>query len=596
MDDRQRKQERNKLVRSVFEGALAEPPDGRTTYVRTHSNGDAEVELEVIRLLNSAERVGQIDYLNVPALKREAPEANLQTGMQFGPYRVISKLGSGGMGSVYLVERSDDSFRKTAALKVIRPDCVAGDLLRRFHQERQILADLDHPNIARILDGGTTTDGLPYFVMEYVAGTHIDKYCSDRVSLKERIRLFIQVCTAVDYLHKNGVIHRDLKPSNILVTAKGTVKLVDFGIAKVIGASPDSPQTVPLVTPGYSSPEQLLGKPIGTAGDVYSLGVILCELLTGSKPFTVVPSAMAQHLVLAATTAETVVPSSLAGKNKDHLSAETPAHLRRLLKGDLDNILVMAMRIDPTRRYATAGGLASDLQNYLDARPVVARRDSLIYRTGKLVRRNWHIASIGVICLGLLGWGINERIQREILQQKVGKLESAAEESVSRLQEHLAAIQAQASVGGSQQFPSTSAGPRPSVNPKMYAQEIDDLAALGKVFKDSLSEAIRLRPGMTTERRQLVDMVADYLSAASIFATDDPKLRKAIAEAYLWLGDIRGYPDNPNLGDESGALEMYVQARNLLAPQAADPSVGQLLASVESHANAVRLQSANANR
>ena len=603
MDSTSQKREQHQRVRALFEAALAQPGPQRIDYIKTHSGGHAEVEREVVKLLASVQSANQDEFLKTPAFKRPPAEANVQTGMQFGPYKVIRRLDAGGMGSVYLVARSDDAFQRLAALKIIRPDSVTDDLLRRFQQERQILANLDHPNIARILDGGTATvgnnvvgnnvvgnnkDSLPYFVMDYVEGSHLDAFCAQtRANVEARLRVFIQVCHAVEYLHRNRVIHRDLKPSNILVTKNGTAKLVDFGIAKVMSSAGDSTRTAPLMTPGYASPEQLLGEPVGPRGDVYSLGVILYEVLTGSKPYANTDGNI-QRMIAAVTTSEPAPPSTQAGTNPAHVSAENPEQLKRRLTGDLDNVLLMALRREPSRRYATAGDLASDLQNYLEGRPVMARRDAITYRAGKFARRHWMAVAGSVVAVGLLGWGINQRSERVKLEERVRQLENTARRETVRAQARQAAIQEEIN----QEFRAANPGKTPDLSQiqgtrEMYQQQIQDVQQMGQIFRDSLSEAIRLLPGMTAERNQLLTQAASYLDGAAQVAGRDPASRVALGQAYLVLGDLRGYPQAPNLNDRTGALALYERARGLLESQAGDPGVGRLIGQVESHVQAV---------
>jgi tetratricopeptide (TPR) repeat protein len=282
-----------------------------------------------------------------------------------GPYRVVKQLGHGGMGTVFLASREDDEFEQRVAIKLVRRGAGGESLLQRFRQERQILAALEHPNIARLLDGGTTSGGVPYLVMEYVEGTPIDDYCrANYLSIDARLRLFLQLCDAVQYAHRSLVIHRDIKPANVLVTADGIPKLLDFGIAKLTSAQTTGTVTQ-MMTPDYASPEQLAGKLVTTATDVYSLGLLLFELLTGKRAFDGVQR-----------TGDTEPPraSSVSGL--------------RSLRGDLDRILLVALDPDPDRRYASVDKLADDVRRHLDGHPVSARGASLGYRTAKFVRRN----------------------------------------------------------------------------------------------------------------------------------------------------------------------------------------------------------------
>lgn len=326
-------------------------------------------------------------------------------GTIIGSYRLIRSLGQGGMGEVFLAERADDQFRQNVAIKLVRRGLLSGQVQGRLRQERQILASLDHPNIARLYDGGTTADGTPYIVMEYIDGEPIDIHCDQRqLSVEQRLRLFITVCSAVHRAHQNLVVHRDLKPSNILVTRDGVPKLLDFGIAKRLDLDVQAAMytmavtqaDIRVMTPDHASPEQIRGDLISTASDIYVLGVLLYELLTGYKPFCLrgkhfaeverticedVP-AMPSEVIAAAEQQEDSGIGTVAAQRSTGI-----AKLRRELQGDLDNIVAMAMRKEPERRYSSAEQLAGDVERYLRGMPVLARPDSWSYRAGKFVQR-----------------------------------------------------------------------------------------------------------------------------------------------------------------------------------------------------------------
>ena len=360
---------------------------------------------------------------------------------QVGPYRILRSLGEGGMGTVYLAVR-EEPFQQYVALKIVRAGLGSPEVLRRFEQERQILASLSHPGIARLLDGDVTDDGLPYFAMEYVEGRPLTAYADEhRLPIDERMRLFRAACDAVHYAHQNLILHRDLKPSNILVTPEGTVKLLDFGIAKLLNpnlspsAMPVTRTALRVMTPEYASPEQVRGEPLSTASDVYALGVILYELLTGHRPYRLTRGTTDEMMRLVCETdperpstrvvrdetitrsdgsTETITPSSV-GEARD----ASPERLRRYLRGDIDNIVLMALRKEPQRRYASAEALSEDVGRYLDGRPVAAHRNSRRYRFAKLVRRH-PIETTAFIALAimLLGFVIfsevqNRRVERE---------------------------------------------------------------------------------------------------------------------------------------------------------------------------------------
>ncbi len=324
-----------------------------------------------------------------------------EAGTQIGPYRLLRELDSGGMGVVYLAVRSDEHYVQSVALKTLRKGAASPELVRRFRTERQILASLNHPNIGAILDGGDTADGRPYLVMEYVEGQPITRACLNAdLSIKQRIELFCAVCSAVEYAHEHSIIHRDIKPSNVLVTSSGVVKLIDFGISKPLEAGTLPGEHGPLtqahqrlLTPDYASPEQILGCKLEKTSDVYSLGVLLFELLTDSRPYTVSelsPGAV-ERLVCEE---ENLKPSSVR-----QLSAKR----RREIAGDLDRIDLMAMEKEPSHRYASVRLLEEDLRRFLEGKPVLARKPTAGYRLGKFVRRHRTTAVIAGVALVLLG-------------------------------------------------------------------------------------------------------------------------------------------------------------------------------------------------
>lgn len=322
-------------------------------------------------------------------------------GDRIGPYRVLRTLGVGGMGEVFLAERADAEFEQQVAIKVVYGGTRG--VRSRLKIERQILAQLDHPNIAHLLDGGSLPDGTAYLVMEFVDGIPIDLYCdTNRLDVAARLRLFQTVCAAVHYAHQNLIVHRDLKPSNILVTAAGVPKLLDFGIAKLLDERQAGHHTlavthadIRIMTPDHASPEQVRGQAITTASDVYVLGVLLYKLLTGASPF-VIPSMRLTDIERAICEKQPTPPSdsivrvdTLEAVATAEARAASARRLQRILRGDLDNIVLMAMRKEPERRYGSAQQMAGDIQRYLDGRPVIAHRDTMSYRTSKFVRRHW---------------------------------------------------------------------------------------------------------------------------------------------------------------------------------------------------------------
>jgi eukaryotic-like serine/threonine-protein kinase len=313
---------------------------------------------------------------------------------RFGPYRLERQIGAGGMGTVYYAERADDLFEKGVAVKVLPPGMGTDSLLQRFEAERRILARLEHPGIAGLLDGGVAEDGTPFFVLEYVDGLPIDGYCRDwGLSVEERLRLFIQVCETVDHAHRNLVVHRDLKPSNIMVTEDGRAKLLDFGIAKVLDVEEgeEDPQLTRIhgrpLTPGFASPEQVRGEMLTTSADVYSLGVLLYLLLAGRPPYSLasLTPAQAEHIICDEVPP---LPSQAATVEGSGMPLGTDERLRRRLRGDLDVIVMTALQKDPTRRYASVRAMAEDIERHLTGHPVRARPDTVGYRLSRFVRRH----------------------------------------------------------------------------------------------------------------------------------------------------------------------------------------------------------------
>ena len=394
-------------LKEVFEAAVDLDPTQRAAFLDQECGDDEALRAEVESLLKADEQTGS--FIEEPAFaipgdlfpdNAEEPLAN----RQFGAYQVIREIGRGGLGAVYLAARSDDEYRKEVAIKVIRRGLDTDDIIRRFRNERQILAQLDHPNIARLIDGGTTDDGLPYFVMEFVNGEPINAYCdTTALPTTERLRLFRTVCAAVAYAHQNLIIHRDLKPSNILVTPEGEPKLLDFGIAKLLSAGDELlTQTIPalrVMTPEYASPEQVKGEKITTASDVYSLGVLLYELVSGAKPYRLT-TRTAEEISRAVLEQEPLRPSTaIAQAEKSKLENRRS----KMLQGDLDNIVLMAMRKDPARRYTSVGQFSDDIRRYLEGLPVRARKDTLGYRSSKFIQRHRvAVAAASLLLLSLI--------------------------------------------------------------------------------------------------------------------------------------------------------------------------------------------------
>ncbi len=407
----------------------------REAFLR-QSTDDESLRQAVNNLLDGDENA--TDFLANPALgfdfrlneplNDNRDETDGPIGRRIGAYRLVQYIAAGGMGAVYLAVRDDDQYEKQVAIKLIKRGMDTDDILRRFRSERQLLATLEHPNIARLIDGGATDTGLPYLVMEYVDGQSIDRYCDEHhLSVDQRLQLFDTVCEAVKYAHQNLIVHRDLKPNNIVVTSDGVPKLLDFGIAKVLdpdGVAHTVDVTMPsqrFITPAYASPEQIRGQRITTTSDVYALGVILFEMLTGQRPYDadshslqaierVICEEPPTRPSVAVTRAKSrSITSGLKVDNgaediADKMHRRADKHLARRLSGDLDNIILMALRKDPQRRYTSVEQLADDLQRHREGKPVLARPDTFRYRSAKFVARNkLVVAAVTAVTFALLG-------------------------------------------------------------------------------------------------------------------------------------------------------------------------------------------------
>ncbi|MEM6648436.1 MAG: protein kinase, partial [Bacteroidota bacterium] len=416
-------------IEDLYHDALDLPPEEREALVRHIAQDDTALLDAVLRLLSHHQEPIQwlehgLGHTNAEHSPSAAGQDSL-IGTRIGPYRIDQLIGHGGMGVVYRARRDEGGFEQQVAIKLLHPTRATDSLRARFHAEQQILAGLNHPHIARLYDGGFTSDGLPFFVMEYVEGQPITAYCDEqRLSIEERLRLFQIVCEAVHYAHRNLVVHRDLKPSNILVTTEGQVKLLDFGIAKLL--RPNGGETVmpvtaqPLLTPEYASPEQVRGEAITTGSDVYSLGVLLYEMLTGHRPYRLtsrmqrelerviceeMPLRPSARVIEAATrvteagTTETLAPDTLGQARQ-----VSPDRLQRSLRGGLDDVILMALRKEADRRYSSAEQFRADIARYLHDEPVVARGESVGYRAALFVRRHrWGVVATALVLISLVG-------------------------------------------------------------------------------------------------------------------------------------------------------------------------------------------------
>jgi eukaryotic-like serine/threonine-protein kinase len=448
-------------IEELFVAALEVAPAERTAWLDRQCEGDAALLREVGSLL--AAEIESADFLHgsplpkITSLLLDETETS-RAGQHIGPYKILDELGRGGMGVVYLAEREDDQFRQRVAIKLIKRGLDTEDILRRFRNERQILASLNHPNIGKLFDGGTTEDGLPFFVMEYIAGLPLLQYCDKHdLSTTERLQLFRHVCAAVQHAHQNLVIHRDLKPSNILVNEEGEVKLLDFGVAKLLNPEltdeglTQTQAALRVMTPEYASPEQVRGQHVSTATDIYSLGVILYQLLTGLRPFKLKDTSP-EELSRVICDSEPTKPSDAlssqgpaASDNWEAAGLRTPDTGRRrnqqfairnpkLLRGDIDNIILMALRKDPARRYKSVEQFSADIERHLKGLPVIARKDTFKYRAGKFVSRNrLAVAAAAVILCSLIGGIVTTAWQARVAarQARAAQQEKDKAESIS---------------------------------------------------------------------------------------------------------------------------------------------------------------------
>jgi eukaryotic-like serine/threonine-protein kinase len=437
-------------IATIVERARALGPRERSAYVRYACGSDETLLSQV--LLGLGEDVSQSGFWDeVAAGESDSHEvAGAIEGQRLGPYRIVSKLGTGGMGDVWLAERADEEYQQQVAIKLVRSGVFSRQVQGRLRMERQILATLQHPNIARLLDGGRAPDGTPYLVMEYIDGEPIDAYCDRRrLAPEERIALVRTVCTAVQYAHQNLIVHRDLKPNNILITPQGVPKLLDFGIAKLLDTR-QSAQTLTVthaeyrvMTPAHASPEQVRGDVITTSSDIYVLGVLLYELLCGRRPFQLVGASLLEMERIICEQ-EAPSPSEMAARiareSPDLLAdivacrSTTPARLQKYLRGDVDNIVGMAMRKDPERRYSSAEQLAADLGRHLSGKPVLASKDTWLYRTRKFVGRHTlavAASTAAIITLAVFATITFVQAQRIAYERDVATAERSRAEQVS---------------------------------------------------------------------------------------------------------------------------------------------------------------------
>lgn len=485
-------------VKNLVADALEKPEKERGAFV-SESGEDTTVRREAQSMLaQSAERLEACAENLTEPIKHNGS----LVGERIGAYRIVREIGRGGMGAVYLAQRADGAFEKQVAIKVLKRGTDTDEVLRRFHAERQILARLSHPNISNLLDAGTTDDGLPYFVMDYVDGKPITKYAEEqKLSINRRLELFRIVCSAVGYAHQNLVVHRDLKPSNVLVTASGEVKLLDFGIAKLVQES-ESDVTLTIhrrMTPEYASPEQVQGNPVTTVSDVYSLGVFLYELLTDTRPYKLKTRRQGE-ITAAIREQEPERPSTAVTRSTSNV-----VDRRRQLRGDLDNIVLRALKKEPQRRYASVDQFSADIRRYLEGLPVSARKDTVGYRAGKFVKRHKIGVAAVVLMMSILALGIITT----------------------------------------------------TIEARRANRRFNEVRHLAHSVLFDYHDAIAALPGSTVVRQKLVQDALQYLDNLSREASNDRDLLRELATAYEKVGQIQGNSYYVNLGDTRGGMKSY---------------------------------------
>ncbi len=556
--------EQHRRLKQLVESALELPAEVRAGYLEAECHGDS-------RLLRQAR-----DLLEL--YRDEDVDAAPVELEQIGPYRLITELGAGGMGVVYLAQR-EDGFSRTVAVKIIRRGMDTDYFLTRFQQEREILGALDHPGIVRIVDAGSTADGRPYLVMDFVDGVRIDTFC-ENLTVRERVALFIKVCAAVQHAHRNLIVHRDLKPGNILVTIDGQPKLLDFGIAKALDQEENdltASATIPIMTRQYASPEQVRGQRVNTSSDVYALGLILYELLADARPYELkdMPVGEAERVIC---NIEPQEPSTFA-----------PKHDATELRGDLDRILLMALRKEPERRYPSVEALSADLEKYLQGRPVSAQRDTLAYRSSKFVRRNQTAVLAGgaMLFLILIG-GASTLWQARIAGQERARAEHEAalaktSETEAKRQERLAEQSAREAVSARDHAEQKA---REAEGQRQRAEErFRDVRSMANSLLFEFHALIRNLPGSTEARAFLIQKGLENLERLNHEAAADPGLQTEVAAGYEQLGQLQAAAEDSALGDTKGAFDSQTKAleirQRLASANPSDPALQRDLAASE---------------
>jgi non-specific serine/threonine protein kinase/serine/threonine-protein kinase len=532
--------DRWRQIKADLDELVGMEPRSRHARIAEFAATDPDLGRELESLLAAHERAGE-SFLEESAAAGAAARSDPgspepRVGRHIGPYELLEQIGSGGMGEVYKARRADDEYQRLVAIKLIRIGLDSVYVIHQFRHERQILASFDHPNIGRLLDGGSTADGSPYLVMELIDGERIDRYCDRlRLDTTARLRLFLQVCGAVQYAHQHLIIHRDLKPNNILVDRDGVPKLVDFGIAKILeprdapGSVEHTRSVLRALTPDYASPEQIRGQQITTASDIYSLGVILHELLTGCKPPA---AATTQSPYALARLTEPRRPSQVARRGPSAIGERgtdvaedpnsrsavrdgSPERLQRRLRGDLDNIVLMSLEHDPRRRYDSVEQLAEDVRRHLSSRPVLARKDTFGYRTTKFISRY----AAGLTAAGLVAIALLVGLGAALREAQIARMERERAE-----------------------------------------RRYTDVRQLAHSLIFDVHDSIRDLPGSTAAKQQIVQTALQYLDGLSKEAEGDSALQKELAAGYQRLGDVQGLALGASSGDSAAAAASYQHA------------------------------------
>lgn len=531
--------ERWRLVEEVFHEAIALPAAARDAFLAERCAADRELELDVRRML-VADSPGANTFENLISDSvsewLDKPAAGVPD--RVGAWRIVKPLGAGGMGTVYLASRDDEAYRQLAAVKILRAEQFAPGLHDRFRQERQILAELEHPNIARLLDGGSTPDGRPYLVIEYVDGVPLTQYAAN-LTIRERCVLFATVCDAVAYAHRNLIVHRDIKPANILVDAHGVPKLLDFGIAKLIGVDHGMTSSMhALFTPDYASPEQVLGQPITTATDVYALGAVLFEILTG-RPVRSGANRSFAEIVKDVTDGAIPAPSRA-----------TTLHIPL----DLDRIVEKALDPEPARRYGSADQLAADLRRFLDGHPVEARGHSWLYTTSKFARRQWlPLTALALLLTALAAstvWSLRQARIAEAAQAQAEQAKAQADQARARAEAALTESDRQRARA---EHSATEAAQQRAV----ALDRFHSARKLTHKFLFDIEDALKDTVGATKARQVLVATALEHFEQMGKQIDNDPALMRDLARAYDRIGDVQGYSGAANLGDYHGAVASY---------------------------------------